>query len=132
MDIFWKIAERRISEAMERGEFENLTGAGTPLVIEEDLWVPEDLRMSYRLLKTQGYIPPELELRKEILTLNALIKTLDDDKERLKRIRELNFKVMKLGMMRKEPLSAGEFPDGTVLFGEYEGDVFRKCIHEGR
>jgi len=92
MDVFAKIAERRIIEAMENGEFDNLEGAGKPIHFEDETWVPEDLRVAYRILKNAGCIPPELEIRNEIITMSSLISTIDDDKERIKKLRELNYK----------------------------------------
>ena len=117
MDCFAKIAEQRIREALENGEFDNLEGHGRPIRIEDETWIPEDLRMVYRFLKNAGCIPPELEARNEVVNLFSVMNTLDDDKERLKKIRELNFKLLKINMMRKKPLNFEDFP-------EYEG----KCI----
>ncbi len=119
MNIFSKIAEQRIKEAIEKGEFENLAGSGKPLCLEDETWIPEDLRPAYRVLKNAGCIPPELELQKEVLSLGALICTLDDDQERLKRIRELNFRLLKLNEMRKKPFILDLLP-------EYEEKIVRK------
>ncbi|MDH5202994.1 MAG: DUF1992 domain-containing protein [Nitrospirota bacterium] len=119
MDIFARIAERIIREAMENGEFDNLEGTGKPLNFEDETWIPEDLRIAYRILKNAGCIPPEIELRKEIINMSALINTIDDDKERLKKIKELNFKLLKLNTMRKRPFDLDNFQ-------EYEEKVVNK------
>jgi hypothetical protein len=119
MDIFSKIAEQRIREAIENGEFAGLENAGRPIAFEDETWVPEDLRTAYRVLKNSGCIPPELELRKEVLSLRDLIGTIDDDAERLRKIRELNFKLMKLGEMRGKSLNLDQFP-------EYEMKIYEK------
>ncbi|MGE5300304.1 MAG: DnaJ family domain-containing protein [Acidobacteriota bacterium] len=119
MEIFSKIAEQKIREAIERGDFDHLENSGRPLNLEDETWIPEDLRSAYRVLKNAGCIPPELELRKEVLNLRELIDTIDDDKERLRKIRELNFKLMKLGEMRKRPLNLEQFP-------EYEEKIYGK------
>ena len=119
MNIFSKIAEQRIREAMERGDFDNLEGNGKPYCFEDETCIPEYLRAAYRVLKNSGCIPPELELRKEVLTLRELINTLDDDKERLRKIRELNFKLMKLDELRKRPLNLDQFPG-------YEEKIYKK------
>lgn len=119
MEAVAKIAEERIRKAIEEGEFENLRGAGKPLVLDDETWIPEELRVAYRFLKNAGCIPPELELKKEIVSLKDLIDTIDDDKEKLKRLRELNFKIMKFNMMRERPLNLEEFP-------EYEQKLFEK------
>src|SRR5512135_1072 len=111
MEIFSKIAEQKIREAIERGDFDHLENSGRPLNLEDETWIPEDLRSAYRVLKNAGCIPPELELRKEVLNLRELLDTIDDDKERIRKIRELNFKLMKLGEMRKRPLNLEQFPE---------------------
>jgi Domain of unknown function (DUF1992) len=111
MNIFAKIAERRIKEAMESGEFDNLEGMGKPITFEDETMIPEDLRMVYRILKNAGCIPPELELRNEVVNMSALINTIDDDKERLKKIREFNFKLLRLNIIRKRPFNLDEFPE---------------------
>jgi hypothetical protein len=121
MDIFQKIAEGKILEAMKRGEFDDLPNKGKPLNLEEDAYISEDVRIAYKILKNAGCLPPELELRKEIISLREIIDTLDDDKERLKRIRQLNFKLLKLDMMRKTPFNIDNFP-------EYEGKILKRFI----
>lgn len=119
MDIIAKIAEEKIRKAIENGEFDNLRGAGKPLVFEDETWIPEDIRLAYRVLKNAGCIPPELEIRKEIISMKDLINTIDDNSERLKKIRELNFKILKLNMLRKKTLAIEDFP-------EYEQRIFEK------
>jgi len=119
MDAFRAIAEKKIFEAIERGEFDSLSGAGKPLRFEDETFIPEDLKMAYKVLKNAGFIPPELELRNEIIGMKDLINTLDDDKERLKKIRELNFMLMKLNMLRNKPLNLEDFP-------LYEEKIFMK------
>jgi hypothetical protein len=104
MKIFRVIAERRIQKAIEEGMFNDLEGAGKPLRFDDETWIPEDLRPAYRFLKNAGYLPQELEVRKEIVSLRECIDSLDNDKERLKKMRELNFKIMKLNMLRERPL----------------------------
>ncbi len=121
MEAFYKIAERRIAEAMLNGEFDDLQGKGKPLIFDDDVFIPEDLRMAYKFLKSSGCIPPELEMRKEIVNLCSLMNTIDDDQERLKKIRELNFKLLKLNMTRKKPLNLEDF-------AEYEGKILDRFL----
>jgi len=101
MFIFRKIAERRIQDAIERGEFDNLPGKGKPLPREDDVYhVPPELRMAYKILKNAGCLPPELMLRKEIKELKDLLETMEDEKEVYLCCRHLNFLIMKLNIMR--------------------------------
>ena len=111
MDILATIAERKIREAMARGELDNLAGKGKPLAMDEDLsGVPDELRMAYKILKNAGFVPPEVELRKEIVTLREMLGTLEDDEQRRRVGRQLDFKLLKLGMMRKRAVNLDEFP----------------------
>jgi len=45
------IAERRIEEAVSRGELDRLPNAGAPLDLYEDPLVPPEMRMAKRILK---------------------------------------------------------------------------------
>lgn len=115
------IAERKIREALEAGELDNLPGSGEPLQIEDDSWVPEELRMAYRILKNAGCLPPQLELQKDIVNLQDLLDTIDDDEERLRLIKKLQFTIIRLGEIRKRPVSLEKFPD-------YERRLYMKIL----
>jgi hypothetical protein len=104
MEFFVKLAENRIREAMEAGEFDNLRGKGQPLNLEDDSHIPPELRMAYKILKNADCLPPELLLRQEVVQLQDLVAALPDEAEKLKQMRRLNFLIMKLDMMR--PVSA--------------------------
>lgn len=104
------IAEERIREAMARGEFANLPGAGKPLRVEDDVMVPEDLRLAYKVLKNAGCIPPELELRKEILTLRDLLRTIEGEDAKMDIVRKLNAKLLKLNLMGRRTVDLEAFP----------------------
>jgi hypothetical protein len=66
---FERIAENRIREAMERGEFDGLPASGKPIDLDEYFKVPGHLRMPYSILKSAGCLPEEVELLKEIAAL---------------------------------------------------------------
>ncbi|HEU0202093.1 MAG TPA: DnaJ family domain-containing protein [Burkholderiaceae bacterium] len=75
------IVENRIAEAIARGEFDHLPGAGKPLQLDDDLLVPAELRAAYRILKNAGYVPPEIEKLSEINSLLSMLEreSLDAD-----------------------------------------------------
>lgn len=77
--MFQLIAERKIAEALARGELANLPGEGRPLALEDDALVPEDLRAAYRILKNAGFVPPEVEAFTEIAQLEALVSHEGED-----------------------------------------------------
>jgi hypothetical protein len=74
------LVEKKISEALARGELDGLPGAGRPLALDDDRLVPEDLRMAYRILKNAGFVPPEVEARREIADLERLLYDEGDDR----------------------------------------------------
>ncbi|HDL7536137.1 TPA: DUF1992 domain-containing protein [Yersinia enterocolitica] len=77
MGLIDEWAERHIINAQEKGEFEDLSGHGQPLILDDDTFVPAELRAGYRLLKNAGYLPPELQDRQEALTITDLLSHLD-------------------------------------------------------
>jgi len=95
-----RIAEERIREALQRGEFDNLPGRGKPLKLEDDQHIPEDLRLAYKVLKNANCLPPELELKKEIRSAEELLGKLKDEGEKYRQIKKLNYLIMKLNTMR--------------------------------
>jgi hypothetical protein len=76
MLLFDLIAEQRIAEAIARGELENLPGTGRPLDLGDDALIPEDLRMAFRILKNAGFVPPEVEVLRDIGELERCIEIL--------------------------------------------------------
>lgn len=101
MNFFGKIAETKILEAMKQGAFDDLEGKGQPLNLADESQVPTELRMAYRILKMADCLPPELELKKDILRLQDLIASLPEESEKLRHLRRLNFYIMKLNMLRQ-------------------------------
>lgn len=101
---FDKIVEERILDAQRKGEFDNLPGAGKPLVLEDSGSIPEDLRIAYKILKNADYIPPELELKKEIRKTEELLAGMEDTAEKYKVMKKLNYMIMKVNLLRNTPV----------------------------
>ena len=117
MFAFQKIIEKRIQEAQEKGDFDNLPGKGKPIPLEDDRNIPEELRLTYKILKNADCLPPELELRKEIRTMEDMLDNIPDEKEKFRHIKKINYKIMQLNMMGK----------GSPLLGESEF-YYRKVL----
>jgi hypothetical protein len=91
-----RIAERRIREAIDAGEFDNLSGAGKPLADQEDNpFVPEDMRVAFKVLQNSGYAPDWMTLAQEI----------EDDLDGLKISADYHFR-----MLREELAEVGSNP----------------------
>lgn len=97
---FEKIVEERIRAAQMRGDFDNLPGSGQPIVLEDDSHIPEDIRLAYKILKNADCLPPEIEMKKEILRTEELISGMEDTAEKYRALKKLNFLIMKLNAMR--------------------------------
>ena len=97
-----QLAEQHILSALENGELSDLPGKGKPLVLDDDSQVPAELRTAYRLLKNSGFLPPELESRREALALVDLLQQLDPDDQRAaeyqKQLRVLELKLRQSGL----------------------------------
>jgi len=111
-----QLAEQHIRAAQEKGELSNLPGEGSPLELDDDSHVPAELRSGYRLLKNAGFLPPELEMRREAMEISDLLRKLDPEdqryREQSKRLRVLELQLRQAGL-------STEF-----LQGRY-GDVIR-------
>ena len=83
------IAEQRIHEAQERGEFDHLPCAGKPLDLDDDLLVPEEMRAALRVLRSSGHVPPEIETLRQMQALRQVIAEAADDGARAAAVRRL-------------------------------------------
>lgn len=99
MLIFEIIAERRIQQAIAEGEFDNLQGKGKPIPDDGLDMVPEELRMSYKILKNAGIVPEEIELRKGIVQLQDLLNACADEQERKVIRTKINEKLLRYNMI---------------------------------
>src|SRR5437762_4043785 len=99
MDLFHILAEQKIKQAYKNGEFDNLPGMGKPLKLDDMSGVPEELRMAYRIMKNAGYTEEENALRKELMTIEDLIKKCDDDDEKESFKKQLNEKLLRFNSL---------------------------------
>jgi hypothetical protein len=98
MFLIDKLAEQNIAAAIERGELDDLPGMGKPLVLDDDALVPEELRAGFRLLKNAGYLPPDLQLRKEIGSVESLIIQARSQEQRARLSRRLRYLLLQLSI----------------------------------
>ncbi len=93
------LVERRIQEAMDRGEFDNLPGAGKPLHLDEPPPVNSDLWWALRILRQANFVPDEVRWRKEIDDLRARMHTARGEDELRQVIHRINELILKLNTM---------------------------------
>lgn len=82
MKLIDQLAEAKILRAIEQGDLDRLQGHGEPLHLEDDAHIPEELRVGYRLLKNANFLPPELQLRRDIHSTECLLRHLEPGSER--------------------------------------------------
>ena len=92
-----KLADARIAEAQRAGEFKDLPGQGNRVELEADGLIPEELRVTYRLLKNAGYAPPEVGLLRDISEIEQLIAGMDTGQEKSSALKKLNLLRAQLG-----------------------------------
>ena len=102
MNLFDQIAEARIQEAIERGELRDLPGEGKPLRLDDDSAISEELRAAYRILKNAGFLPPELQLRKEVREAEQLLHQLPESERSRTRLELLQ---LRLAASRRQPIN---------------------------
>lgn len=119
MDSIAFIAEQRIAEAMRERDLNSPKWKNKPLPLEDDRFVPDDLKMAYKILKNSGYVPPEIEERKEIKKLEDLIACTEDEHERLRQMKKLNVLLMKVDAKR---------PFSSSISNQH--DYYRKVVEK--
>jgi hypothetical protein len=70
------LAERKIEEAIGRGEFDNLPCAGRPLEDDIDPLLPPEARMAWRMLRNAEIQPAELERETRRRERRAALKAI--------------------------------------------------------
>lgn len=108
IDIIGYLAESRIIEAQKNGEFDNLPGAGKPLQLEDSPFVSPELKMAYKVMKNSGFLPEEIENRKEIDRLAQLLENNSSEMETIKATERLKFIFTRMKMGRQRHMALEE------------------------
>ena len=66
MDGWESLVDQKIREAIERGEFADLSGQGQPIDLSENPFEDPAWRMGHRMLRNAGFAPAWIEERKDI------------------------------------------------------------------
>lgn len=94
-----KAIDEVIREAIERGEFENLANKGKKLNLDDYFNTPEDVRLGYSLLKSNDFVPEEVQLLKRIEALQEQIKHSEAEAERQQLHREIETCLLKYNLL---------------------------------
>ncbi|MGD7051072.1 DUF1992 domain-containing protein [Rossellomorea marisflavi] len=124
MDFSTLMSEQRIRKAYEEGEFNELPGFGKPMDLNDDAGIPEELKMAHRIMKNAGYSTEEAGLKQEMMRIEDLIRTCEDDVEAKSLHRELNEKVLKYNAM----LSKKRVKTNSSVFKDYQRSIEDKLM----
>jgi hypothetical protein len=89
-----KAVDAIIEEAMGRGEFDNLPGAGKPLDLSAYFDTPEEFRLAYSILKNANILPREAELLKEIAALKEELDASSNEIRKKKLRKEIENRLL--------------------------------------
>ncbi len=88
-----------IRDAMARGEFDNLAGAGKPIDLSAYFDTPEEIRLAYSVLKSADILPQEAELLKEITALKDEAAATKDSARRERLLKQVDQKRLEFNLM---------------------------------
>ncbi|HVW49206.1 MAG TPA: DUF1992 domain-containing protein [Trinickia sp.] len=125
MKLLDALVEQRIAAAAARGEFDDLPGAGAPQDLDDDLLVPEEVRVANRILKNAGFVPPAVEQLRSLRHLQEELQAAGDRATRCRLQAKLLALDMALESLRGEP---------TVVPREYCRRIAERLserVHDG-
>ncbi|HTW94388.1 MAG TPA: DUF1992 domain-containing protein [Tepidisphaeraceae bacterium] len=103
-----RIADKRIEEAIAQGKFDNLRGRGKDLILD-DMPADENARMTWwclRILRNNDVIPHEVQWRKQIDYLKAMLAKEADNSRRRTLTRQVNELIHKINTLGTNALHA--------------------------
>ena len=114
------LVEKRLEEAAAKGELSGLPGEGRPLDLDEDVLVPAELRVAYRIVRNAGFLPPE---RADIAEVQTLIGAIErgEVEPGSRRLRAL--------LIQLE--SSGRHLTASRAWHDYEAALQRRLDREG-
>lgn len=77
MKLLDALVEQRIAAAAARGELNDLPGSGQPQTFDDDLLVPEEVRVANRILKNAGFVPPAVEQLRALRDIEDALRACD-------------------------------------------------------
>ncbi|HKS28995.1 MAG TPA: DUF1992 domain-containing protein [Pyrinomonadaceae bacterium] len=96
-----KLVDKMIREAMERGEFDNLSGSGQPVDLTSYFATPEEMRLGHKLLKDANILPEELELLREAEALRAELSTCSTEEERREIRKAIDDRLLRYNLIKE-------------------------------
>lgn len=97
--MYLKAVEEIIQAAIERGEFDNLPGAGKPLDLDAYFSLPEEDRLAFTILRNSGFVPEEVGALHEIKLLQEQLAVAKSEERRVTIEKKIAEKTLKFNLM---------------------------------
>lgn len=94
-----KSIDETLRQAIERGAFQNLPGQGRKLDLDDYFNAPEDVRLGYGLLRSNNFVPEEVQMLKDIESLQEKLKQATVEEERKTLQREIETRRLKYNLL---------------------------------
>ena len=94
-----KFIDEQIKRAIAAGEFDNLPGKGKPIDLSAYFETPEDLRMAFSILKSNNFVPEEVEMLREIEALKKRLEASADEEQKIRLKKEITEKSYTFNML---------------------------------
>jgi len=111
VNIMATMAERKILEAMEEGQFDNLPGCGSPQKLEDLSHLPPDMRLAYIVMKNNGFLNDDENEAMPFRPYAALPKT-----EGINKRERLSYLLAELREAEKSPKEQRPSPGLVAAF----------------
>lgn len=100
-----RLVEEIISEAMARGEFDNLPGRGRPLDLDAYFSLPEDERAAITMLRNAGFVPEEVQLLRDANELRQRLAACAvlSEQQQLRKALDEKILAFNLALERRRP-----------------------------
>lgn len=113
---------------MERGDFDNLPGAGKPLDLNENPYTPSDWQLAFKVLKDAGVAPEWIEQGKEIRDELRALMTLLAQQSRWQQERRAKMNTLSLDRMISERKYLAEALEKTCRLYRMRAATLNKTI----
>ena len=94
------VAEQKIREALQNGDFDQLPGAGKPLVMEDLSHLPPEMRMAYTILKNSGFVDAPQDMRRPISPDRELTRSSPEEGAASGKLRRLDVMMQRVRRAR--------------------------------
>ena len=99
-DVIAFVAEQKIQEAIQNGEFDHLPGSGNPLVMEDLSHMPPEARMAYTILKNSGFMDTSQNMQRPVSPGEELKRSSPEEGTANDSLRKLNVRMHRIRRSR--------------------------------